>query len=115
LKFYNCNVLCLIVPVCPPLTAPDNGKIDCSLKGDGDANPGDTCTFSCDGGYELQGSSVRTCRNSGVWSGTSAVCEKGMIGYVRCHNSIHYNLAIVAARCNVFHKITVREVELHYN
>ena len=67
----------LIVPVCPLFTAPDNGNIDCSLGGDGDANPGDTCTFSCDGGYELQGSSVRTCLNSERWSGTSAVCEQG--------------------------------------
>jgi len=71
----------LILPECPPLTVPDNGKIDCSLGKDGDANPEDTCTFSCDGGYELQGSSVRTCQNSGSWSGTSAVCEKGTIIY----------------------------------
>ena len=32
---------------------------------------------SCDGGYKLQGSSVRTCQNSERWSGTSAVCEQG--------------------------------------
>ena len=64
--------------VCPPLTAPDNGTISCSLGGDGEANLGDNCTFTCDDGYELGGSSFRTCEKDGVWSGTKPTCTRGM-------------------------------------
>ena len=38
-----------LVSTCPPLTGPDNGDIDCSLGGDGEANPGD---FICDDGLK---------------------------------------------------------------
>ena len=61
-------------PTCPPLTAPDNGMINCLLGEDGEANPGDTCTFTCEDGYELGGSTFRTCQNDGSWSGTDATC-----------------------------------------
>ncbi|XP_065905187.1 sushi, von Willebrand factor type A, EGF and pentraxin domain-containing protein 1-like [Dysidea avara] len=65
---------CVQVPRCPPLTAPDNGDIDCSLGDDGEANPGDTCTFTCDDGYELGGSTSKTCGDDGSWSGTDTTC-----------------------------------------
>ena len=68
-----------VVPVCPPLTAPDNGDIDCSLGDDGEANPGETCTFTCDDGYQSAGSSIRTCQDDGNWSGTDTTCIEGMI------------------------------------
>ena len=35
-----------------------------------------TSTFSCDYGYDLQGSVTRTCSSSGSWSGTGAVCAR---------------------------------------
>ena len=80
LKRFNSKVLyVLIVPTCPPLTAPDNGDIDCSLGGDTDANPGDTCTFTCDDGYELGGSTSRTCGDDGSWSGTDTTCIRGIV------------------------------------
>ena len=67
-----------LVPTCPPLTTPDNGDIDCSLVNDGEANTGDTCTFTCDDNHEfLQGSSTRTCQDDGTWSGTEAMCSRG--------------------------------------
>ena len=72
-----------IVPTCPPLTAPNNGDIDCSLGGDGEANPGDTCTFTCDDGYEQGGSTSRTCGDDGSWSGSDTVCKKGTM-FVTC-------------------------------
>ena len=63
---------------CAQLTAPNDGDIDCSLGGDGEANPGDTCDFVCDDGFDLSGSASRTCRNDGSWSGSAATCSKGM-------------------------------------
>ena len=67
------------IVTCPPLTAPDNGAIDCSLGDDGEANPGDTCTFTCNDGYELGSSTSRTCGDDGSWSGTDATCTFGMM------------------------------------
>lgn len=61
-------------PTCPPLTAPGSGTIDCSLRADGEANPGDTCTFKCDAGHVLGGSTNRTCLDDGTWSGTDTTC-----------------------------------------
>ena len=64
--------------VCPPLTAPDNGDIDCSLGGDGEANPGDVCTFTCDHRHAQGGSTNRTCQDDGSWSGTDTTCKRSM-------------------------------------
>ena len=64
---------------CPQLTAPDNGAIDCSLGGDGEANPGDTCTFTCDDGFGAVGSGSRICTVDGSWSGTQPTCRQGML------------------------------------
>ena len=63
---------------CPSLTAPDNGTITCSPPGeDGLPSLGDTCTFTCDNGYELNGSSTRNCQNDGNWSDIDPICSRG--------------------------------------
>ena len=44
--------------------------------------PGSTATYSCDKGYELNGSSVLVCQANGLWNGTGPTCmELGM-----CHS-----------------------------
>ena len=68
-----------LVPTCRPLTAPDNGDIDCSLGGDVEANPGDTCNFTCDDDHVLRGSTTRICQHNGNWSGTNTTCTRGMV------------------------------------
>ena len=47
----------------------------------GTTNPAfeDTCTFSCNTGYEIQGPNDRTCLANGSWSGGNPVCEKGIL------------------------------------
>ena len=60
--------------ICPSLTALSNGMISCSLGGDGVAHPDDTCTVTCNDGYQLMGSGTRTCGNDGSWSGNDAMC-----------------------------------------
>jgi len=77
-KFESTFLYYVALVTCPPLTAPDNGNIDCSVGGDGEANSGDSCTFTCDDGYELKGNTSRKCGNDGSWSGSDAICRKGM-------------------------------------
>ena len=59
---------------CPTLTDPENGIISCTGNG-----VGDTCTVTCDDGFDLSGSETRTCQDDGSWSGTEAVCAQGTI------------------------------------
>ena len=61
---------------CSMLTGPTNGMISCSLGDDGVPNPEETCTVTCDDGYELTGSDTRTCQNDGSWSGSDAICSR---------------------------------------
>ena len=52
--------------------------ITCSLGGDGvPGDPGDTCTYTCNNGYELTGSMTRTCQSDGTWSGSDTTCTRG--------------------------------------
>ena len=62
----------ILLVTCPSLSI-SNGMIDCSL---GDDAYGDTCSFTCDSGYELTGSDARTCQSDGSWSGIVAMCSR---------------------------------------
>ena len=66
-----------LLVTCPSLSGPSNGMINCSLGDDGVASSGDTCSFTCDTGYELTGSDTRTCQSDGSWSGNDDVCRRG--------------------------------------
>lgn len=57
------------------LNTPSNGMINCNLGGDGSANPGDICGFTCTGGFELVGSASRICQDDGNWNGSDAMCR----------------------------------------
>jgi len=72
-----------LVP-CPSLTDPNNGMITCSLGDDGVPSYEDTCSFTCNTGYELTGSGTRTCQTNGSWSVTDNVCKRGMFIFALC-------------------------------
>ena len=57
--------------------APDSGDIKCSLGEDGD-----TCTFTCEVGYKLNGSATRTCMIGNSWSGDETKCDHGKLKYL---------------------------------
>ena len=57
--------------MCPMLSAPQNGTISC-LSGQ---VTGSLCSFSCDTGFTLIGSSRRVCRTTTIWSGTPTFCR----------------------------------------
>ena len=68
---------------CPVLTAPDNGDIVCFLGGDGIPTPGRTCTFTCDDGFDLNGTAAtRICQSDGRWHGTDVTCTKRGINVI---------------------------------
>ena len=63
---------------CLSLSDPDNGIISCSMGDDGLPSYEDTCSFTCNTGYELTASdNTRICQSDGSWSGTDTVCRRG--------------------------------------
>ena len=54
---------------------------------------GDTCSFTCNTGYELTGSDTRTCQSNGSWSGIDGVCRRGNHHFG--HYYVHYYCEIV--------------------
>jgi len=71
-----------LIGTCPPLAAPDNGVVDCSLGEDGLATKGDMCTIKCENGFELKhGSQTRKCWvwwAGTMWTGRQPYCTKGL-------------------------------------
>ncbi|MBI5498035.1 MAG: choice-of-anchor D domain-containing protein [Deltaproteobacteria bacterium] len=58
------------VPVdCGSLTNPSNGMVSAPMT-----TLGGTATYSCSPGYNISGSSTRTCDTGGTWSGTAPSC-----------------------------------------
>ena len=72
-EFFNAFLLAS----CPSLSEPSNGVINCSLGDDRVPSYEDTCSFTCNTGYELTGSESRTCQSDGSWSGSIAMCDRG--------------------------------------
>ena len=65
---------------CGNLSTPANGEImSCSSGTVGVGYERDTCSFTCNTGYELTGSDTRTCQSNGSWSGTDDVCRRGIL------------------------------------
>ena len=59
------------IPCTQQLEAPDNGYIACT----GAQVTGESCTFSCDLGYELMASQTRECQLTGQWTGVMPYCQ----------------------------------------
>jgi len=72
------NAYFLLISVsCPSLIDPSNGMINCTLGDDGVPSYEDTCSFTCNTGYELIGNDTRTCQSDGSWSGSDTNCIRG--------------------------------------
>ena len=81
------NIHEIIAVSCPLLIDPDNGALNCSMGDDGVPSYEDTCSFTCNTGYELTGSDTRTCQSDGRWSGSDDVCRRGTVAIQLNHNS----------------------------
>ena len=71
--------------------------INCSLGDDGVFSYEDTCSFTCNTGYDLTGSD-RICQSDGSWSGSDAVCSRG--GYIL--NTITVNVCLIPYHGNIY-------------
>ena len=83
----------LLVP-CPALTAPNDGGINCILGSDGVPSYEDTCSFTCNIGYELTGSIIRNCQSGRNWSSTTTMCLRGMLYYYNYVQLVDFNVLI---------------------
>ena len=63
-----------VVVDCGSLTDPANG----SATHTSGTTFGQTATYSCNTGHNLEGNSTRTCQDTGEWSGSAPTCE-GML------------------------------------
>ena len=65
---------------CDTLLAPANGEIiSCRSGRVGVGYEEDTCSFTCNTGYELISTDTRTCQSNGSWSGSDNVCRRGNV------------------------------------
>ena len=71
---------------CGTLTRPRDGRV--VLSG---TLPGSTATYTCNDGFELEGTSVATCGSDGEWSGNRPFCSG--IQYYRCMK-YYYNIIV---------------------
>ena len=57
----------------------------------------DTCTFSCNAGYELQGPNSQTCLANGSWSGGNSLCAL----FIGCTDvTMVTDGAMISSQCN---------------
>ena len=89
-------LLCLCLPTlsivtCPALRIPQNGASpDCYSNQIQRFNT--SCQINCNPGYQLAGSSVRTCMENGEWSGLYTICT-GMHYMYRYEVCLHIHKA----------------------
>ena len=83
IMYTNWMMYCTLDIQCRELSSPANGQImSCSSGRVGVGYEGDTCSFTCNTGYELTGSDTRTCQSNGSWSGSDDVCRRGIHTYL---------------------------------
>ena len=90
-----------LIVECP---APNNGILSCPNG----ATTGvfeDTCTFSCDSGYELQGPSSVTCLADQSWSGGDPICV-----ILNCSTSLPVDNSQVELPCDTQYQSTCTTV-----
>ena len=93
---YECSFILLHVVACKPLKSPNFGAVTCSLNNYEAPSYEVTCSFTCNTGYELIGSSKRTCQSDGSWSGTNTMCRSEDCLYVNvlCNVCTHLRMCV---------------------
>ena len=79
---------------------PTNGNFQCS-NGTTTILIGESCTFSCSAGYELQGSNNRTCLANQSWSEGDPICVA-----LNCSTSPPLNNSQLQSSCDTQYQST---------
>ena len=95
------SVITLSSAQCP---APKNGNFQCP-NGAATSLIGDSCTFSCNAGYELQGSNNGTCLANQSWSGGDPICVA-----LNCTTSPPLNNSQLQSSCDTQYQSTCTTV-----
>jgi len=96
---------------CSELFSPTDGTISCSLESDKILSYEDTCNFSCNTGYELTGSSQRTCQSNGSWNGSLVSCT-----IMECpSSSLPMNSMLVESCSNTYQSMCNLQCEEGFN
>jgi len=82
---------------CEPIRAPVNGEVFCNNE----FHLNSRCTITCLGGYELAGSSVRTCQVNRQWDEPQPLCV-GMLNSLRVSQKQPADVALRALSCLFF-------------
>ena len=91
----------MLTAECP---APINGNIQCS-NGTTISVIGESCTFSCNEGYELQGSNNGICLANQSWSGGDPICVA-----LTCSTSLPFNNSQLQSSCDTQYQSTCTTV-----
>ena len=80
--FININFFWIGPPFsfgCDELRQPEHGFVNCNYGLDGVPSYQDTCTYTCETGFEIIGNSTSTCQIDGTWSSINVTCIRGKI------------------------------------
>ena len=88
------------VVTCGDPGTPSNGQRQLSGQ-----NFGTEVTYTCDEGYELEGSRRRTCEARGEWSGELPQCKSTYVSYVTLTRA-HAHVRIYVCKCTHTHTHT---------
>ena len=69
---------------CDELPQLQDGSVVCDYGEDGTASFEDVCQYNCDEGFEIIGSSSRSCLSTGMWSNDAPTCDRGGLTPVNC-------------------------------
>ena len=93
--------VCVTIVQCPILT---NGTLHCP-NGTTTGVFEDTCTFSCNAGYELQGPNNGTCLANQSWSGGDPICVA-----LNCSTSPPLDNSQLQSSCDTQYQSTCRVI-----
>ncbi|XP_045205733.2 CUB and sushi domain-containing protein 3-like [Mercenaria mercenaria] len=93
--------LCEIVD-CGALPAPTNGNNDAIIT-----TYGETVNFTCDTGYALFGNVVRTCLETGLWSGTMTTCKIKDCGFLAAPEDGTIDISSTVYQSKVVYKCNI--------
>ena len=85
----------LFVVACLMPADPINGMVDCDERDDGILSYQDTCTTTCNTGYEIHsGDVMRTCQSDRTFSGTIATCIRSKSANWHSRVLLHSNVEL---------------------